>query len=57
MSKNIGKCERCEDVEVELVATNWEQHFGLEEPTHCQDCADVLSQKAQEQAFEAYWRG
>ena len=48
MTDNIGKCERCEDNGVALVAISWEQHFGLEPLTHCQVCADILDIKRHE---------
>jgi hypothetical protein len=57
MSKTIGQCERCEEHEVELVVATYEQYWFGEELTYCQNCADDLSQEAQERAFEAYWRG
>lgn len=57
MTNNIGKCERCEDNGVELVATTWAHHFGFEAPTHCQVCADILEIKSRQlpSAFAIDW--
>lgn len=51
--ENFGVCEDC-GVETELFAMTYEQRYLGEPHSHCQDCADEISQKTQERMFHNY---